>query len=235
MKTHLIAVMGVSFLCAPAVQAAEITGGSVGLSYSAFADDTDFSRLSIEGSLEVGFDRNVSLQFDLGHDRFGETDVDGTTYGLHGIYHLDEMTSLGAFYTNERTEGDDFDIFGVEAGHESGRTEFEGYLAGVDYDGGSSTLFGLSGRYALDNGLGLGASYDKFDDDFGDISTLAVRLDRDVSASTNLHLEIGSAKVSAGGFSDSEMFVGLGGTIAFGADRGATFERRGVLKLIPGL
>ena len=46
--------------------------------------------------------------------------------------------------------------------------------------------------------------------------------------------EVGSAKASALGLSGSEPFVGLGGRVTFGADRGTTFDRRSLLDLLPG-
>lgn len=220
---------------ASAAHAVEVTGGSVGLSYSAFTEDTDFNRLGLEGSVELGFTREFSLQFDAGYNDFDISGIDGSTLGLHGIFHMNEATSVGAFYTREDIEGIDLDILGVEAGHEVMNWEFEGYLADVDSDGGSGTLAGIQARYALAEGFGLGGSYDRAESGGDDVSRFAVRLDRDVSPNTNLFLEVGSAKLDVGGISDSEPFLGLGGKIAFGAERGATFEQRGIARLIPGL
>ncbi|MEM5542095.1 hypothetical protein WNY61_05035 [Sulfitobacter sp. AS92] len=222
-------------LGATTAQAVEVTGGSVGLSYSAFTDDTDFNRLGLEGSVEFGFNQNLSLQLDAGYNDFDISGIDSHTLGLHGIYHADEAMSFGAFYTREDVEGDDLDIVGVEAGYEMLAWEFEGYLGNVDFDGGDGTIGGLKARYETPTGLGVTGSYDHADSSVIDGSRFAVRLDRDVSPMANLFVEIGSAKLDVGGLSDSEPFVGLGGTIAFGAERGATFEQRGFSRLIPGL
>lgn len=222
-------------LGASTAQAVEVTGGSVGLSYSAFADDTDFNRLGLDGSVELGFSRNLGLQADAGYNDFDASGADGHTLGLHGIYHMDQATSFGAFYTREDIEGEDADILGVEAGYEMLNWEFEGYIANVDTDLGDGTLGGLKARYEMAQGFGLTGSYDHFGSDGDDLSRFAVRLDRDVSPTTNLFLEIGSAKADVGGISDSEPFVGLGGEIAFGAGRGTTFDQRGIARLIPGL
>ena len=215
--------------------AVEVTGGSVGLSYSAFAEDTDFNHWGLEGAMELGFSRDFSLQIDAAYHDFGFTDIDSTLLGLHGIYHLNDATSFGAFYTFEDVEGDEADIFGIEAGYEVREWEFEGYIANVDTDLGDATLGGIKARYEMQEGFGLTGSYDMADDDTGDLSRFAIRLDRDVSVNTNLFLEVGSAKAEAGGVNVSEPFVGLGGEIAFGADRGTTFDQRGLARLIPGL
>ena len=148
---------------------------------------------------------------------------------------MNEATSLGVFYTLEDIEGEEADIFGLEAGYEVQQWQFEGYIANVDTDLGDATLGGIKARYEMQEGFGLTGSYERSDDDTGDLSRFAIRLDRDVSVNTNLFLEVGSAKAEAGGVKISEPFVGLGGEIAFGADRGTTFEQRGLTRLIPGL
>jgi hypothetical protein len=218
-----------------AVTAAEVTGGFVKLGYSALADDVSFSRFGFAGSVEVAFSRQFSVQGDLGYATFGESDLDGTALGLHGIYHLDDATSFGAFYTREDVGDGDADIYGIEAGYEAGQWEFEGHFGRTDDDDDDATIFGLMGRYALSNGLGITGSYDEVDVAGTDVSRIGLMLDRDVANNLNLFLEVGSVEIDIGNASDSDPFVGLGGKITFGADRGATFEQRGFLRLIPGL
>lgn len=236
-RTHLpvLTLASALALSATMAQAVEVTGGSAGLSYSAFADDTDFNRIGLEGSVELGFNRSLGLQFDAGYNNFDASGIDSNTLGLHGIYHLDDATSFGAFYVREDIEGNDLDILGVEAGYEMQNWDIEGYIADIDGDGGDGTLGGLKGRYAMDSGLGLTGSYDRADSGGDDLSRFAVRLDRDVSPNANLFVEVGSARADVGGLSDSEPFVGLGGKITFGAERGTTFDQRGFSRLIPGL
>ena len=220
---------------AGSAQAVEVTGGSVGLSYSAFTEDTDFNRLGLEGSMELGLSRNFGLQLDAAYHDFGFFDIDSTLLGLHGIYHMDEATSFGVFYTRESAEGEDADMLGVELGHEVRDWDFEGYIGSIDTSAGNAMFGGIQARYETGEGLGITASYDRGDEDDSDVSRFAVRLDRDVSPTTNLFLEVGTANVDAGTIDVSEPFVGLGGKIAFGAARGATFEQRGLARLIPGL
>ncbi len=234
MKLPSIALCGAAILYAQSAQAVEVTGGSIGLSYSAFTEDTDISRFGIEGSVEVGFNRNISLQFDIGHDKLNATGVDSTTLGLHGIYHVDDQTSLGAFYTREDISGSDVDIVGIEGGFDTGQMEYDAYMANADSVIGNGTLLGIAGRYEFANGLGLSGAYDSLDVSVVDLSKITVKLDRDVAENANLFLEVGTGKANVVGITGSEFFVGVGGKITFGADRGATFERRGVAKLLPG-
>jgi len=239
MKNLLASAIGLAAAASASVaHAVEITGGSVELSYSAFTEETDANKTSLTGSVEVGFNRNISAQVDAGTDSFGFTDLDSVSFGVHRIYHMSDETSFGAFYTLEEAElggvKDDGDIFGVEFGHEVGLTEFEGYLGRGESSGLSGTMLGLSGRYAMANGVGITGAIDYLDVEGIEARKLTVRLDGDVSQNLNMFVEVGTGKVSGFGVSESDPFVGIGGKITFGADRGATFERRSLVDLLPG-
>ncbi len=234
MKSHLIAITGASLLCATSAQAIEITGGSVGLSYSAFTEDTSVRRTGIEGSLEIGYNRNFSSQIDLTYHQLNASDEDVTTIGLHTIYHVNDATSLGIFYAIEDTSGGEFDFYGIEAGHEVGQLAIEGYLGQAEANAVDADVLGISARYAFANEIGVTGSYDNLDIAGSDLSKVTLRVDRNVTPDVNVYLEVGSARVSGAGLSGSEPFVGLGGTYVFGAERGATFDARGIARLFPG-
>jgi len=240
MKNTKLSIIGMALMAtttlATSAAAAELVGGSVQLDYSAFTDETDFSRVGLEGSLELAFTREFSVQGDLGYQSFGESDADSTIYGLHAIYHLNDDTSLGAFYSRDDIDGGDIDLYGVEVGHEVNGFEIESYLSHVEGDGDSGTLLGISGRYEFENTIGLTGSFDRIDEGDVDINFVGLTLDRDVSPNMNLFVKVGSADASVTGLgSGSETYVGIGGKISFGAERGATFEQRSLTGLIPGL
>jgi hypothetical protein len=236
MKFLPLAVFGVTSLWVQAAQAVEVTGGSVGLSYSAFTEDISVSKIAIDGAVELGFNRNFSAQIDLAYNDFNLTGLNTTTLGVHGIYHLNDTTSFGAFYANEDANGGgDLDIYGIEAGHDTGLFEVEGYLARINGGGVDGDMLGVSGRYEMVNALGVSGSFDRVSGNGADFSKLAVQLDRDFSPSVNLFAEVGTAKVNGGGLTGNEPFVGLGGKFVFGAQRGATFEQRGFTRIFPGL
>jgi len=235
MKFLPLAIFGVTYLWMQTAQAVEVTGGSVGLSFSAFAEETSVNRVAVDGSVELGFNRNISVQIDLAYSDFNFTGLNTTTLGLHGIYHLSDTTSLGAFYVNEdENGGGDLDIFGVEAGHDAGQFEVEGYLARVNGGGADGDMLGVSARYELPTALGVSGSYDRVSGSGADFRKFAVQLDRDVSPSVNLYAEVGTARLNVAGLTDSEPFVGLGGKFVFGAQRGATFGQRGFTRILPG-
>jgi len=236
MKLTTFAIVGLA-MTGTSAMAAEITGGSIQLEYSAFTDETDFSRVGIEGSLELAFNRNFSVQADLGYQGFNETDLDSNVYGLHGIYHLDDVTSFGIYYTKDDTDIGDLDIVGVEVGHEVSNVEIEAYLAYADADVADGAFFGLSGRYEFENTVGITGSFDRFDEGSIDANVLTVAVDYDVTPNVNLFLKAGGGEIGIDGLgsTDFEGFVGVGAKIAFGNKRGATFEQRSLTRLIPGL
>ena len=235
MKIQCGAVAGVFLVCATGAQAVEITGGSLGLSYSAFTEDTSVRRSGIEGSIEIGYNQSFSSQIDVTYHELNVTDQDATTFGLHTIYHVNDTTSLGIFYAIEDTPGGTFDFYGIEAGHEVGQLAFEGYLGRAEARAVDADVIGVSARYAFENTFGVTGAYDNIDLAGADLSKFSLRADRDVTADVNLYLEVGSARVNGAGLSGSEPFVGLGGTYVFGAGRGATFDARGISRLLPGL
>lgn len=235
MKSHFLALVGAALCVSHAAHAVEVTGGSVGLSFSGFTDDLDVNRVTLQGSVELGWNRNWSSQLDLAHNRFDASGADTTSFGVHTIYHLNDATSFGLFYTIEEGDGDDVDIVGLEAGHEFGSWDVEGFFGKADSAGaGSANMFGLMGRTELQNGYGVAAEYQTVDVGGIDVERLSVSVDRDLNPTTNLFVEVGVARVSTGTISGSEPFIGLGGTYRFGADRGATFKGRNISQILPG-
>jgi len=213
--------------------AGEVTGGAIGLDYSAFSEDSagTVDKQTLWGSVEYGFARDFSVQGDLAFAKFGATDLDASNVTLHGIYHLDDATSFGAFIGRDKLESEGLTFYGVEAGREFGTFDGEAYLGYAEDEGDSGTLFGLSGMYNATESFGFGMDYDRLDVEGSDITTVALtteyRMDRLV-----LSAEIGQADLDGFG---SESYFGLGARMTFGADRGTTFNRRGVVNFIPGL
>lgn len=235
--------MTAALLClassAQMAQAMEVTGGLIDLSYSTFLDQNDLDKGSVAGSVELAFARTFSVQIDAGSDSFGASGLDTLALGLHGIYHVDSATSLGAFFTHENADqggpDDSIDYYGIEGGYDLGTTSYEGYLGRADGGGTDGTVFGVSGRYSMPNTIGVTGALDYVDIAGLEISTLSVRLDGDVSQNLNLFVEAGASKFDVSGVSDTEPFVGIGARVTFGANRGTTFERRSLGNILPGL
>lgn len=235
MKTVYLTAFAAAIALASPLQA-EVTGGSIGLSHSAFTDDKSVSKTSLDGSVEYRFNQQFSMQGDLSLNEFNESNISLRNLTLHGIYHLSPSTSLGAFVGIDRISGESANLYGLEFGSDMGRTDLEGYVAIGEEEDVDATLLGLSGRYAYTDAVGFGASLDYGDiDGVVDFTRFGVSADYNVTETVNLSAELGEFDINAGGFGGSETYIKLGATVKFGAKRGTTFERRSLTSLFPGL
>jgi hypothetical protein len=236
MYTRTITVVACT-MCAPTLaKAFDVTGGDVSIGHSVFIDDTDVARSSLEGSIELGFGRSVGLQIDAGVHRFNFVGENATTLTLHGIYRLGQSTSAGLFIGTDELDNDSTTFIGAEVGHEFGRAGVEGYFSIANESGSAGDTIGVSGTFQATDTIDVGASLDRVELGGGsDITRFGLRGDLAVGQQTGLYAELGSVRVEDAGTSDSEAFVGVGATFAFGANQGATFDRRGLSRLLPGL
>jgi hypothetical protein len=188
------------------------------------------------GSLEVGFTRAFALQFDAAYYSFNDVNESGRNVTMHAVFHTGSAASLGAFVGNDGFAGDNNTFYGVEGGMEFTGLNAEAYLSSVEDGGISGTLFGFNLHHDFGNEFGIRGRLDRasFDNDI-DLTRLSVGLEYDVSPTAQLYGEIGTIDADFGGLSGSESFIGIGAKINFGAQRGTTFKRRGLLEIIPGL
>ncbi|MFE3838115.1 porin [Pseudogemmobacter sonorensis] len=230
-KSILLALAGAAF--ASSAHGFEVVGGSVAIGYSAFTEETDVNKLNFGGQLEFGLSREFSLQGDVNLSKFGLTDIDNRSIGLHGIYHLSSETSLGAFIGTDRVEGANVDFYGIEAGHQFGQFGLEGYLSRADLEGvADGTVIGLKGEYAITPAALVGVRFDNINVDGYDASRLSLTGQYAFTEGFAVTGELGNADIDTYG---SETFFGLGVKVSFGAKRGATFDQRSVVDLLPGL
>lgn len=242
--THLKKILFTSVCAAtlgamPAA-AMELTGGDISLGYSAFSEDSDLSRMAVEGSLELGINRAFSVQFDLSHYEFGFVNEGVTSGAVHAIYHFNDTTSAGLFYGRESNSLTSIDFYGAEVGRDFGALDLEAYVGFGDESGVSATAFGIAGAYQMNDHFSVGAAYDRVDFD-GDVHiySTAFRANYEPAENVTLYGEVGSAGIGATAFGVtanlSSTYLGLGVEYAFGAKRGATFGERGLTRLLPGL
>lgn len=215
--------------------AAQVAGGEISLSHSAFTDDTSVNRTSLEGALEYSFGRNLSIQGDLGLHNFGLSNEDGNTLTLHGIYHMNDAASLGAYIGRDRVAGDSVTLYGIEAGGEIGQIGIEGYLGGFDDSGADGTLIGAQARYAYTDQVGFGAAFDYGRiDSSTDLTRFGINADYSMDSGPTFAAEIGQLDANAFGLGGTEAYAKLSVGFKFGAKRGATFGTRSLTRLLPG-
>lgn len=224
-----------SFLCVTSAQAFEVNGGSVSLGYSSFvgkSNATDVNKLAFGASLEFGITQQFALQTDFSIANFGLTDLDNTNLAVHGIGHLNEQTSVGAYVGKDRLAGIDQSYFGFEVGHQMNAFGTEAYVTFAEDDGSHGTVLGFKGDYKLGETSSVGAKFDNLNVEGFDATRVALTGEMGVAKDVTLTGEVGSVRFEDVG---SESYVGIGLKMNFGAKRGATFDRRSLIDLLPGL
>ncbi len=234
MKNHIISTAIAVALSAGMASAQEVKG-DITLGYSAFTAETSANRISAEGSLEFGVSERASVQLDLGLYGFGATNTNGTNLVLHGIFDVNPQGSAGLFLGLDEIDGDSTDFYGLEYGQSFGTGGIEAYVARGKDAGVTGTVIGVEGEFAVTDSFGLGLKLDNADfNGVVDLTRFGVKGIYALGQGSSVYAEVGSVRADAFGLSGSEGFVGVGLSIGLGGDE-ATFGRRGLLNLVPGL
>lgn len=249
MKTLALSAVAIVATSLP-LSAQQFVGGEASLGYSTFTGDTEGDAINLTGSVEFAFTREIGVQADLSYTNFGElgsldgSGADASSIALHLIYNVSDASSVGLFYGFESdsyergavTTEDDTSYVGIEVGYEVGDIAFEMYYAKpLDEIIDNASFYGISGAYALNDAFAITADADRLTtDDLADLTSIAVGVDYDVMPNIVLNAEVGTASIDTGTTESDGTFIGLGATFSFGADRGATFENRGLSTVIPG-
>lgn len=214
---------------------AQVTGGSLGVEYSAPTDGGDFGGTTYSGALEYAFNRNFALSLDIAGYRLDNISTDATSATVHGIYHLDEMTSFGVFYgADSLGDADALALYGLEAGTEFGDADVEAFIGQVEGVNDDALIYGFDANYGFANGFSVIGSGGFTDVDDRSLSRIAIGGQYDLTGGPQFYAEIGNVSAEAGGVEADQAFVGVGARIAFGAERGTTFEQRSLFEILPG-
>lgn len=236
MKVSLIAAALLAL--APTVSnAADLKGGSVELGYSDLVNNDFYFALgkrSITGSAEVGFGPAFSVQGDLAYANFGNGagfDIDSNNVALHTIYHPNEATALGVFFGRDTINGEGTNYHGVEVGHSIGAFWGEAYFTRVKEPSTKGDLYGVSGRYTLNDHIEFKADLANFNVSFLNTNRASFGMDYRVNDALTLNGTVGHLDMGYGGSSD---FISIGAKFTFGPNKGATFQQRDLLHYLPG-
>ena len=227
-KTAIPAVVFIAM--AHGAFAQSFTGGELTIDAYGFSDGDDPSAVNYSGALEYAINRNFSVSADLSIYDFSLFEDNINNAALHGIYHVNDVTSVGVFFGSEESNDDRASFFGLEGGYETAAVEVEAYFAVYDDDGNSNVL-GLDGAYQFNDNISAIGTFG-----YGDVGDLDIRR---YSAGAEYTFDNGPAvyaelgRIDAGDVDSN--FIGIGASIAFGAERGTTFDRRGIFETLnPG-
>lgn len=239
-----IGLLALGGLAAAGAQAQEISGGELRLGFGGFLNsdtavpdrDAD-ARYTLEGSMELEFGR-AAMQFDLSLDQFGLVDENARSGTLHGMYKPAGNLAAGAFIGFENSDIRDVTFYGVEGLFEGSSYGVEAYLLRSDVDeiDLSGTVGGIAVGYDALADLRSGAKivYGEFDRDES-IALYALTAEYRLGPATAISAELGRFDNDAPGSNDIEgNYVGVMATFSFGPGQSTTFDRRGIVDLLPG-
>ena len=218
---------------AGAASAQEFKGAELSAEILMFDEGDDAMSNNYQGSLEFGVYGPFGAAADLSFYDFENGDG-ASNFTLHGIYDGFSMGTVGLFYARESVDGDNADLYGIEAGSTYGSFNGEAYLGFGSDEVEDFVAYGFDGSYDVTNSISVLASGGGVDLENGGISRLSVGGEyRFGDTGPALYAEIGRLGVDDGGGSEgSSTFLGLGARIAIGPNRGTTFESRGALELL---
>lgn len=201
--------------------AQQFTGGELGFEYNQSFEDSDVDGTSYFAGVEMAVNREFSIGLDL-------ADIDGadvsTQATLHGMYHLNDQSTVGAFYTYK---DEDASLFGIEGGIEIWGGDISGHIGRLSVDDETAFVFGLDSRNPIsDSSFSLFSDFDLVSDDEVAISTNELGVEYNFPAGADVYALYGQASAFADGGSDSTDYFGVGARIRFGAERGTTFSAR---------
>lgn len=218
---------------AGAASAQEFKGAELSAEILMFDEGDDLTSMNYRGSLEFGVFGPFGGAADLSFYDF-EDDDSARSVTLHAIYDAFSMATVGAFYARDSADGQDADLYGIEASSSFGSFGGEVYLGMGSDEVDDIVTFGFDGAYDVTSSISVLASGAAVDLESGGFSRLSVGGEyRFGETGPALYAEIGRLGVGIDdGDSASNTFIGLGGRIAIGPNRGTTFESRGIFELL---
>ncbi len=231
MARIVVSALAAGLLAVSAAQAAEVTGAEAGLEFSTLTGDLDdLNKTTASGSLEVSFSQAFAVQGDIALSQLGFVDESAHSLGLHAIYNAPTLSG-GLFYGKDWIDGEDAEYYGLEVGTSIDILRGEAYLGRADDGSSDGTIFGVRGDYAATESISIGARYDLMNIETTDINRLSLTAGY-TTGNFELTGEVGRFDIDD---ADAEAFVSIGAKMNFGARNGTTFERRGLLSVVPGL
>ncbi|MDB2369242.1 porin [Octadecabacter sp.] len=203
--------------------AQSVTGGELTIDAYSFRAGDNESTVNYSGALEYGINRNFSVAGDLALYDFTLLDDSIFNVTVHGIYHVNDQTSVGVLIGNDNLDGDDTTFYGLEGGFEANQLTVEGYFAFYD-DNDDSTVIGVSGGYQITDAISAIGTVGYGDIDNNDVTRISAGAEYDFQGGPSIYAEIGNVDTD----DDNSVFIGLGAKVEFGAARGTTFDRRGI-------
>jgi len=144
------AAIALATLTTPVV-AQQFAGGELTIDATGYSEGDDVSSVDYSLALEYGLGRNFGAAIDISQYDFSLLNDNITNVTLHGVYHINDQSSLGVLIGTERLSGETTNFYGLEGGFEAGEFNGEGYFA--IYDSDDTAVVGLSGTYDINGSV----------------------------------------------------------------------------------
>ena len=233
--THSAALAAVLLAAATPLAAQGITGGQLGIEYNAPIDGSDLGGTTYHGGLEYAFNRAFTASVNAAGYRLDNFDTSAGNVTLHGTYALSGAASAGLFVARDSLDDEDATLFGIEGGTEAypGLTA-GGYLGAVRGDGYDGTILGIEGDYGLRSNVSLIGDADLISGDGLDVGQIALGASYTIDSGPRFTAKVGQARIDDGTTDETFAFISVGVDVAFGNQRGTTFDTRSIFDVIPG-
>ena len=210
-----------------------VTGGTLGVELNAPTDFSDLGGTTYFGSLEYQVTPDISVAANVSSYRFDNLGSDASNATVHGIYKLDDETSVGLFFGQDFSETSDSDLYGIQGTTWLGGSQVEGYLGRVDGQTDEITILGFDGQYDIRSDFSVTGSAALGDYAAGSARTISIGASYTIADGPDLYAEIGNVSVAENGLSTSDTFIGVGAQINFGGQKDTTFGRRSFFEILP--
>ncbi|HEY0276006.1 MAG TPA: hypothetical protein VGC31_08055, partial [Paenirhodobacter sp.] len=203
----------------------------VGGQYSTLADGKarDTNKSTLGGAAEFCLGQ-FGAQIDLKQRYYGLADWDGTTFGLHGIYHAG-TASIGAFVGKDWIHHDRVENYGLEFASSYGAVKYQASAAWLDMRRDDGYALTLDGDYSLNERLAVGGKFATVQKTDDDLTRIGATASYEFTPGLIGNTELGLASLED---SDNEVFLTVGLKAVFGAGHGVTFGTRGLQELLVG-
>ncbi len=207
------------------VFAQSFTGGELGIEYNTFVDDFDIDGVSYNGAVEFGINRNIGFGLDVDKFDIGEGGSDPRVT-LHGIYHLSNQASVGAFYSESPGVDVNNASFGIEGGTALFGGDVGGYIGSQEVGDEDVLIFGLDSKTPVFSQFSVFTDFDLVGNNDIAAATSELGVSYQMQNGPEFYGQYGRLSAATGGGSVSTDYIGIGARITFGAHRGTTFEGR---------
>ncbi|MEM6408043.1 MAG: porin [Pseudomonadota bacterium] len=219
-----------------AASAMDLTGAYLKGSHAQFSERGDVRKTGVEAGAEYRFNARYGLQIDAGTFQFNDADTGSYNLAVHGLRHLNDNLTIGAFVGTERLSNQSAGYYGLEAAVASGPLRAEAYVGkfveGEDRD---AAIFGLSATASVTDRLDLGLDFGRFEiSDTRDVARGSISASYQISDRASIGAEYGRVELGSPFGNLDDNFVSVGVTIHFGETGRTTFGQRGLSTLLPG-